>query len=160
MALTQNQNQFAQTPLLGQVDMLVNPSILSAKIYISSVATKLQVGQGFKLVDQAGPEITVDQVANDSELVFGVSVYNPRKQTYSPGDTIELALEGSIVYLETSAAIARGAKVQLDPTGPTISTLNDYPNNYMIGICLDKPTASGQLARVLIKPADGNLSAY
>ncbi len=160
MSLVQNQNQFAQTALLGQVTMTPSPAIIPVKIYIGSVATKLQAGQAVKLVDQAGPEIQVDEVDNDSTLPFGVIVYNPRKNTYSAGDTVEIALEGSVIYLETSAAIARGAKVQIDPTGPTVSTLVDYPNNCQLGICLDKPTGSGQLARILVKPLDGNLSSY
>lgn len=160
MSLVQNQNQFAQTALLGQVTLAPSPAIIPVKIYIGSVATKLQAGQAVKLVDQAGPEIQVDEVDNDSTLPFGVIIYNPRKNTYAAGDTVEIALAGSVVYMETSAAIARGAKVQLDPTGPTVSTLTDLPNNCQLGICLDKPTGSGQLARILIQPLDPNLSAY
>lgn len=160
MSLTQNQNQFAQTALLGQVTMAPNPSIIPVKIYIGSVATKLQAGQAVKLVDQAGPEIQVDEVDDDSTLPFGVIIYNPRKNTYAAGDTLEIALAGSVVYLETSAAIARGAKVMIDPTGPTVSTLTGLPTNCELGICLDKPTASGQLARILLNPLDPNLSAY
>lgn len=160
MSLTQNQNQFVQTALLGQVTMAPNPSILPAKIYISSVATKLQAGQGVALVNQAGAEITVDQATDTTTECFGVIIYNPRKNTYSAGDTIEVALNGSVVYMETSAAIARGAKVMLDPSGPTVSTLTGLPTNAMLGICLDKPTASGQLARILLRAADPNLSAY
>lgn len=160
MALTQNQNQFAQTPVLGQVDMLVNPSIISVKIDPDSVATKLQVGQGFKLVDVAGPEIIVDQVDDEEDVVFGVAIYNPRKQLYAAGDTIEVAIGGSVVYLETSAAVARGAKVELDPSGPTVATLTDFPDDCQVGIALDKASASGQLIRVLIQPLDGNLSSY
>lgn len=160
MSLVQNQNQFAQTALLGQVTMSPSPAIIPVKIYIGSVATQLQAGQAVRLVDQAGPEIQVDQVTAVTQEAFGVIIYNPRKNTYSAGDTVEIALRGTVVYMETSAAIARGAKVQIDPTGPTVSTLVSLPTNCELGVCLDKPTATGQLARILLNPLDPNLSAY
>jgi hypothetical protein len=160
MSLVQNQNQFAQTALLGQVTMAPSPAVIPVKIYIGSVATKLQAGQAVKLVNQAGPEIQVDQIDDATTPAFGVIIYNPRKNTYAAGDTVEIALAGTVVYLETSAAIARGAKVQMDPTGPTVSTLTGLPTNASLGVCLDKPTATGQLARILLNPLDPNLSAY
>jgi hypothetical protein len=155
----QNQNQFAQTPVLGQLDFTVNPNIKSAKIDPASIATVLQAGQAMKLVDVAGTEVIVD-VAAVTDKAYGVIPYNPRKNLYAAGDTIDLACKGSVVYLETSAAIARGAKVQLDPTGPTVATLTSLATNCQIGQCLDKPTAANVLTRVEIDPQDANLSAY
>lgn len=160
MSLVQNQNQFAQTALLGQVTMAPSPAVIPVKIDPASVATKLQAGQGVKLVNTAGPEIIVDQADDSTTECFGVIIYNPRKNLYSAGDTVEVALTGSVVYLEASAAIARGAKVMLDPSGPTVSTLTTYGTNAELGVCLDKPTGSGQLARILLRPLDPNLSAY
>jgi len=153
MATYQNQNQFQQTPLLGQVDLTVNPSIISAKVYGSSSSTKLQAGQAVKLVDQAGAEIIVDEAAL-GDIAIGIIPYNPRKSLYVAGDTVEVATRGSVVYLETSAAIARGAKVALDPSGPTIATRSSTYSR--VGIVLDKPAAANVLARVLIDPADQN----
>jgi hypothetical protein len=155
----QNQNQFKQTSLLGQVDFTVNPNIKSAKIDPASIATVLQAGQAFKLVDVAGDELIVD-VAAVTEKAYGVAIYNPRKNLFAVGDTIELACVGTVLYLETSAAVARGARVQLDPTGPTVATLTSYATNCQIGMMLSKPTATGQLARVEVNPQDANLSAY
>ena len=151
MSTFQNQNQFAQTPLLGMLDMTVNPAIMSVKINPASTAAVLQSGQGFKIVDIAGTEIIVDQITAATDVVFGVSIYNPRKNLYVAGDTIEIATRGSVIYLETSAAIARGANVQMDYTGPTVATRAS--TNYRIGKCLDKPAAANVLARILIDPA-------
>ncbi len=159
MSTFQNQNQFTQTPVLGMVDMTVNPAIISVKIDPASVSTVLQSGQGFKIKDVAANEIIVDVVANATEEVFGVSIYNPRKNLYNPGDTIELALSGSVVYLEASAAIARGAKVQLTPATPSVQTLV-AGTNAQLGISLDKPAAAATLCRILIKPLDINQANY
>lgn len=157
MSLTQNLNQFAQTPLLGEVDFTVNPNIKSVKIDPSSVATVLQVGQWFKLVNVAGPEIIVD-VAAATDVPYGVAIYNPRKNLFAAGDTIELGCAGTVVYLEASAAIARGANVQNDPTGPTVATL--AASNAKVGISLDKPAANHDLTRVEVAPADYNQATY
>lgn len=159
MSTYQNQNQFAQTPVLGQVDMTVNPNIKSVKIDPASTSVKLQVGQAMKLVDTAGVEIIVDEAAI-TDQAYGVIIYNPRKNLYAAGDTVELACRGSVVYLEASAAIARGARVQNTPTGPTVSTLTAYAVNCQIGISLDKPAAAATLTRVEIDPKDPNESAY
>lgn len=152
MSTYQNQNQFVQTPVLGQVDMTVNPSIMSVKIDPSSSATQaqLQAGSVMKLVDVAGTEIIVDTCAITA-LAFGVIVYNPRKNLYAAGDTVEVATSGSVVYLETSAAIARGVPVQAATATGLVATRTS--TNYGIGICLDKPAAANVLARVLIRPS-------
>ena len=146
-----NQNQFAPTPVLGQVDFTVSPNIKSVKINPASVATVLQTGQAFKIVDVAGPEIIVD-VATIGEKAYGVAIYNPKKNIFVAGQTIELGCVGTVVYLEASAAIARGVTVALDPTGPTVATLSSPSTQAEIGECLDKPTGAAQLCRVEIRP--------
>lgn len=158
MSTFQNQNQFVQSPVLGQVDFTVNPNIKSAKINPASVATVLQSGQWFKIVDVAGNEVIVD-VAAITDVPYGVAIYNPRKNLYSPGDTIELGCAGTVVYLEASAAIARGAQVQNDPTGPTVATLAGAVNA-AVGLCLDKPGAASTLARIEVRPLDNKVATY
>lgn len=146
-----NQNQFTQTPVLGQVDFTVSPNIKSVKINPNTVATVLQSGQAFKIVDVAGPEIIVD-VAAVTEVAYGVAIYNPKKNLYTAGQTIELGCAGTVIYLEASEAIARGASVSNDPTGPTVATVNPA-TEATLGECLDKPTAAATLARIEIRPA-------
>lgn len=153
MSTFQNQNQFAQTPLLGQVDLISGPNnIFSARIDPASTATQaqLQAGCAMRIVDIQGNEIIVDTCAITA-LADGVIIYNPRKNQYAAGDVLELAGEGSVVYMETSAAIARGARVQAASATSLIATRAS--TNYSIGKCLDKPTAANVLARVRISPA-------
>ena len=100
------------------------------------------------------------QPAAITEKAYGVAIHNLKGDTFVAGQYIELACAGSVVYLPTTAAVARGAKVQLDPTGPSVATLANSPTNCQIGIMLGKPTAANQVARVQIDPQDGNESAY
>lgn len=154
MSLVQNQNQFAQTALLGQVTLAPSPAIIPVKIYIGSVATKLQAGQAVKIVNQAGPEIQVDEVDNDSTEAFGVIIYNPRKNTYVAGDTVELACSGSVITLQSSAAIARGANVSQTAASagndPLITT--SVATNFVLGQALEKAAGANALIRVLVNP--------
>lgn len=153
MATFQNQNQFAQTPLLGQIDLGAGPNnVISARIDPASTATaaQLQAGVAFKIVDVQANDIVID-VAAITESAFGVIVYNPRKNQYAVGDIVELACRGSVVYMETSAAIARGANVQAATATGLIATR--ATTNHRVGKMLDKPTAANVLARVLIDPA-------
>lgn len=150
MSTFQNQNQFIQTPVLGQVDLTYSTNIKPVKINPASVATILQAGQSFKLVDVAGPEIIVDACTALTDTPYGVAVYNAKKSLFFAGQSIELACAGTVMYLEASAAAARGASVQLDPTGPTVSTLVS-PTNAKIGQFLDKPASAATLVRVQIE---------
>lgn len=154
----QNQNAFAQSPVIGQLDLTVNPNLKPVMIDPASVAgAELRVGAWFKIVDKAGPQIMVD-IAGATDVPYGVLPYDSRTGVYNPGDQITLACRGSVVYLETSAAIGRGGAVQQDPTGPTVAPL--AASNAKCGQCLDKPTGSGVLARIEVDPADYNTATY
>lgn len=160
MSQTQNLNAFQQTPMVGEQDQTVNNNIKVVRIdpaYVVSTSP-LQAGQWFKLYDVAG-QVPIVRPAAVTEKAYGVAIHNMKRDSFLPGDYIELACQGSVVYLETSAAVARGASVQNDPTGPTVSTLTALPTNASVGTMLDKPTAAG-IARVEVNPLDPNLSAY
>ncbi len=159
--LTQNLSQFKQSALVGQQDLTVNNTIISVRINPAYVGgLPLVAGQAFKLVDVAGQIPVVEPVADATETPYGVAIHTMKRDTYLAGDVIDLAASGSVVYMQTSAAIARNARVQVDPTGPTISTLTALPTNASLGLMLDKPTGANQLARVQITPLDKNTAAY
>jgi hypothetical protein len=50
--------------------------------------------------------------------------------------------------MEASAAIARGASVEIVPTGIKVATLT---TGTLVGVALDKAAANGDLIRVAIK---------
>ena len=154
---TQNQNQFAQAPMLGQVSEIPNPDVVSALFNPSSSAV-LQNGSAVKLITGTSPGILIDAVSGPTDgPVFGVVTYNLRKNLYTAGDVVEVAANGSYVQLESSAAIARGAKVvsTAATTGndPTVATVSSASTQYITGVAVDTATASGQLLRVKISPS-------
>lgn len=147
----QNLNQTFQTPLLGQPDLSYNFNTKSALINPDSVATKLMVGQAVKLIAGAVPGLLVDQAAS-AEEPYGVIVYQLKKNTYAAGNRIEIACKGNVLYLESAAAITRGATVENVPSGayPVVQT---KASGAGLGICLDQASAAGQLVRIEIDPS-------
>lgn len=162
MAITavQNMNQFVQTPMVGSVDLTVFPNILAVRINPAYVVATypLVAGQFFKIVDVAG-EIPIVEPAAVTERADGCAIHTQKRDSFLPGDVIDLACVGSVVFLESSAAIAGGAKVQNTPTGPNVQTLASLATNCQVGKVITKSAAAG-IVRVQIDPQDPNLSAY
>jgi hypothetical protein len=157
----QNLNQFAQTAIVGQQDLTVNNNIIPARIYASSSGGALLVaGNAFKLVDQVGEMPIIDLVTGVTDTPYCVAIHQMKNDTFTAGQVIDVALSGSVVYMQASAAIARGVRVQIDPTGPTVATLTSLGTNASLGVCIDKPSAAGAMCRIQINPADPNQSAY
>lgn len=149
MSAVLNPNQFAQTPVVGAPDLAFNFNTKSVLIDPESVATKLVAGQAVKLVAGAVPQILVDQAAS-ADKPFGVIIFSLKKNTYTKGQTVEVACKGNVVYLEAAAAITRGATVENVPTGPTVQT---KASGAQLGIALDQASAAGDIIRVEIDPA-------
>lgn len=155
--LTQQMNVLLQSPILGQLDLIPAPNVVSAQIYVSSVAY-IQVGQTVKLVAGTSGAIVVDAHTGptDASLVFGVVIYNERQNIYAAGSYCEVATAESYVYLLSSAAIARGAIVATtagvsgtsDPTVATDATSTHNETGYAV----DAASAANQLIRVRIFP--------
>jgi hypothetical protein len=161
MSLTQvqNMNQFTQTPMVGSVDLTVFPNIKAVRINPAYVGgLPLVAGQVFKLVDVAG-EIPVVEPAAVTEKGYGVAVHTLKRDTFLAGDVIDVACQGSVVFLESSAAIAGAAKVQNTPSGPNVQTLASLATNCQIGVNITKSAAAG-IVRIELDFQDPNLSAY
>lgn len=154
--LTQAMNQFVQAPILGQVDLIPTPQVIAAQILSTSTATAIQNGSAMKLVAGTSALPLVDIVTGPTDgPVFGVIPYSMRKNIYVANDVIQLALGESYVFLKSSAAITRGAKVSstaatttADPTVATAVTSTDY----VTGVCIDTATGANQLVRIKIAP--------
>ena len=129
--------------------MVVNPSIIPVKYNHDAVGGALTPGMVVKFVDVAGSEMVVDKAAT-TELADGVVVYNPKKNSYAAGYTLEVATRGTYVYLESAAAIARGAYVEINVANNQILTAAG--TNKILGKAVDKATAANQLIRVVIDP--------
>lgn len=159
MEVGQNQNQFAMNQIVGLVDMRVGPTnVISAQVdaSVGSAAAPLNVinpGQGVKVVaSTAGGILKVAPVAAKNDACIGFAVYNIKDIQYAPGNNLEVALWGSVIWCMATAAITQFAQVGLDvtyiggvqPTGNT-STL--------MGWAFDGCAAAGPIRVMLLQNA-------
>jgi hypothetical protein len=155
--LQQSMNSFVQTPILGLVGMIPSPNVISAQISPSSVAV-IQVGTPVKLVTGTSSTILVDACTGPTDgPVFGVIPFNNRKNIYAANDIVEVCCSNSYLYLRSSAAIARGAKVTTtaatSTTDPLVTTVSVPSTQYVTGVAVDTATAADQLIRVEVQPS-------
>ena len=153
-----NMNQFSKTAIVGQVDLTTNPNpnILMVRFSPESATSSLAAGAGMELVDLGATDpITdapvVDVIAADTHVSYGVKIYDTKEGAAVPGDIISIALDGAVIYLEASGALARGAAVALDVAN--VGKITAVGTDAQIGILLDKATADGDIVRVQIKTA-------
>jgi hypothetical protein len=147
--MTQFMNQFAQTPEKGQLDQHPQPALIPCAVD-SSQSTPLVPGQAVTIVDSAGGVPKVIAAATDTSDVWGFVPYDARKTSYAAGDYVEIAaFRGNVLYLEASAAIARGAQVMLVIAGSKVATAAGAGKR-VVGRALDKATANGDLIRVYV----------
>jgi len=141
-----NQNQFIQTPVKGMAGLLPAAKVVSA-VVDSTSAGGLVAGQAVKLVDSAGGVPKVVECAADSDQTFGFIVYNMKNTTFEVGDALEIDTGfDDVMYMEASAAIARGAKLMIVITGQKVATATS--GKPIIGWAFDKAAADGDLIRV------------
>lgn len=150
-----NQNQFVQSVVKGQVDLRFNGNTVACRVK-SDEATALVPGQKVKIVDSAGgvPEVTA--ITADTDKVFGVVNYNVKDASFEAGSYVEISMWSNVVYLEASAAIARGADVMPVVTGNKIATATEGKS--VVGMAIDKASADGDLIRVMIMPVASSVS--
>lgn len=141
-------NQFVQAPVQGQVDLHLGGNIIAVQIDSSS-AGGLIPGQAVKMVDSSGGVPKVVECAANSDDVYGFLVYDIKDRVYAAGDRAEIAcLHDSCMYMTSSAAIARNAKIAIVVAGSQVVTA--ATGMMVVGRAFDKATASGQLIRVVL----------
>jgi hypothetical protein len=145
--MSQSPNQFSQTVEKGVMDLRLNPSIIPCVVK-SDESVALVPGQAVKLVDVAGGAPVVTLASADTDDIFGFVAYNIRNSSFAAGAAVEIcAIQGGVMYLEASAAIARGAEVMYVVTGQKIATASGVSKT-IIGKALDKASGDGSLIRV------------
>jgi hypothetical protein len=145
----QLQNQFAQSPELGMVDLRFNYNTVAVEIDASQGATPLIAGQAVKVVASAGGIPKVIGCAADSDEVFGFINYDIKSQQFLAGDKAELSQGGNVMYLVSVGAINRGAQVQLDLSYlGGVKTITGSSGANIVGWAYDQASAAGQLIRV------------
>ncbi len=158
-----NQNQFAQTAQVGQVDMPYNYNTIPVQIDATQSGV-IYAGQAVKLVASSsngaasnggtGQVPKVIACAADTEDVFGFINYVQKNVSFAAGQAAEISQDGNVMYLWATAAIVQGAQVELDLStvggvAPKGSAGNDY-----VGWAFDGAAAAGALIRVrLVVPS-------
>lgn len=146
--MTQLSNQFIQSVEKGVMDSRFNTGVMSC-IVKSDESVALVPGQAVKLADVAGGAPIVTLVTADTDDVFGFVSYNFKKNSFAASESLEIAvLDGNIIYLEASAAIARGASVMYVVTGQKIALATS--GKTVLGKALDKASTNGDLVRVYL----------
>lgn len=152
-ALSLSQNQFQQVPYPGTIDMRFPYNTVSVMIDTSQV-TPLVCGAPVKIVDSAGGVPKVVGCSADTDEVFGYLNYSGKDINFPAGAPAEISQSGNYVWLYATAAIARGAQVQLDgltgnwPNGVGVKTITGSSGANVVGYAYDKATAPNQLIRV------------
>lgn len=101
------QNQFAQTPGLGQVDLRYSVNTISA-----IAGEDLVSGQAVKF----GSDGKVHACTANTDRVDGFIVMNVKKNIYKDNEALEIARAGSYITLRATAALNAGDPVAIDPT--------------------------------------------
>jgi hypothetical protein len=153
---TQPMNSLTQAAILGALDQIPTPDVVSVQILPTSSITTLQVGSPVKLVAGTSGAILVDgQTGPTDATIFGVIPYNERKNLYKAGDYTEVACSGSYMYMLSGGAIARGDSVAItaatSSADPLVNT-DTTSGHFCVGYAVDAAAGAGVLVRIRIAP--------
>lgn len=146
-----NPNQFAQTPLLGVIDMRYDYDTVAVQIDVSQV-TPLTFGAAVKMVDSADGVPKVVGCTADTDSVLGFINFDMKTVAFVAGSMAEISMAGNVLYLYATGAISRGVQVSLDvTTNGGVRSAAGNTGNTIVGWAFDKATTAGQLIRVFLK---------
>jgi predicted RecA/RadA family phage recombinase len=148
--MTFSPNQFRQTTDVGYLDLQTGLNNVLTCVHLADEATPLVPGNTVKLADNftAIPSVEASAI---TEVAFGVAVRNLKDADFPAEARLEIAREGTVMFMMASAAIARGAEVQYNPTTNKVAT--QASTNATLGVALDKAAADTDIIRVIIKPS-------
>ncbi len=143
-----NQNQFAQTPIQGMVDLQgFGSNVISVAVSDNQVLP-LVAGQPVKIENSAGGVPKVVALTANTDIPAGFIGYNLKDINYPADARAEMAMSGSVMYMTAGAAIARWANVEIDYVNNRVITSAGV--NPVAGFAFDKAAALGDLIRVYI----------
>jgi len=144
MALTMN--QFEMATLKGTLE---SGSVIECEFYSASASATVIPGEFVCLGSTVAPNVTkVIKGTGLTSAYFGVVLTNPLKDSYAVGEKLQVAILGSIVLVEASAAITAGASLQYAYDTFKVATQTD--SNTIVGIALENASADTSLLRAFI----------
>lgn len=146
-----SQNQFAQSPLIGMIDLRFPFNSVSVQIDVAQ-ATALYPGAAVKMVDSADGVPKVIGCSANSDEVLGFINYDIKTVAFLAGMPAEISMAGNVMYLMATGAIARGVKVVLNlQTMGGVAAASGSGGEDVVGWAYDKAAAAGTLIRVFLK---------
>lgn len=153
-ALQPNQNQFAETPFLGQLDLKFNPDTISCEVDAAETGI-LVAGAAVKFATTPGGLPKVLKCIAASDVACGFVNYDIKSKQYVAGDKLEISMKGNVMFLLAVAAINRGVQVTSLPedavggaNGGVITAAGSGLQK--VGFALDT-IPQGQLGRIFIE---------
>ena len=146
----QNINQFAQTTVLGQLDMEFAGSVASMQVSANQ-ATALIAGQPIMVENSVGGAPKVLALSSNTDTTNGFVVRNLKDPNFPAFARVEVAMDGSVMYLNSGAAINRFSAVEAVQGTPG-NVIAWGGVNPVVGFAYDEATGANQLIRVFIKP--------
>ena len=152
-APTLSQNQFAQTPFVGVVDLTIgSTNVIACQIDASAGSTVFYPGQFVKIVANTTggiPKVVGCTAKNDQ--AFGAIRFNVKDISYGAGQNCEVGMFGTVMWFYATGAITQFAEVCLDTTSPggVQATGNTAT---IVGLAIDGAAAAATLIRVMLTP--------
>lgn len=141
-------NQFAPTPVKGELDLKFNVNSVSAQVK-SDEATALVPGQAVLMVDDSNGVPKITAATDDADDIFGFINFNIKDADFPAGAPVEVsAFRDNCMIMEASAAIARNAEVAIVVSGQKVRTA--VSTDRIIGRAYDKAEGDGDLIRVIL----------
>jgi hypothetical protein len=148
-----SQNQFAQVPFVGVVDLSVgSTNVIACQIDASAGTNVYYPGQFVKIVaNTTGGIPKVIGCAAKNDQAFGAIRFNVKDISYGAGTNCEVAMFGTVMWFYATGAITQMAEVCLDTTSPggVQATGNTAT---IVGLALDGAAAAAALIRVMLTP--------
>lgn len=158
MAVDTNINQFKLGKAVGDLDLSFfgGEARVSCRYNPEATSTdRLVAGESVILKDLGADDVSgppiIDKRGTELVTIFGTVVRSLKQKDFAPGDIVEIAVSGAVMWLKASGALARGAAVT--PVLATPGSVKAVSTKTHYGITLDK-MADTAIGRVLIQ-ADG-----
>jgi hypothetical protein len=104
------------------------------------------------MVDSAGGLPKVVPCSANSDEQKGFVNFDVKTVAFTAGSPAEISQDGNVMWLIATAAIARGAQVQLDISSPgCVAPVSASSGADIVGWAYDKATVAGQYIRVFIQ---------
>ena len=154
MVLAPNSNQFFPNPVRGGLALSPNLNIFDVEIDEDD-NDEFVAGQSVDLrpFTLSNTTIIIRSVTSITGRVFGFVVDDTRSSSFSVASRkkhFRVALEGGIMYMESSTVIPRGSQVKLTSDLTINPKISSEGSGSIIGKALDRASGANELIRVFI----------